>query len=71
MKLIDNWRAVARKAWSFRLAIMAAVLSGGEVLAQLLAPAYPGPWFAGGSALLCLAATLARIVAQPKLHRDE
>ena len=66
--IISNWRDVVRKAWSIRLAIMASVLSAGEVAVQLLAPAYPGPWFAGGSALLCLAATLARIVAQPKLH---
>lgn len=70
MMLIDNWRGVVRKAWSLRLALLAALLSGGEVLTQLLAPDYPGPWFAGGSALLCLAATLARIVAQPRMHRE-
>jgi hypothetical protein len=71
MMLIDDWRRVMRKAWSLRLALMAAVLSALEVGVQLLAPDYPGPWFACGSALLCLAATLARIVAQPRMRADE
>ncbi|WP_396189825.1 hypothetical protein [Flavobacterium sp.] len=65
MKLYDNWRYIAKKAWSIKFAIAAGVLSGLE-----LALAIGGPiWFepgllAGLSAACCCAAVIARLVAQ-------
>lgn len=71
--LIDDWRRVARKAWSVRLAWIASGLSAAEVGIQLLAPRYPGPWFAACAVLVSLGAAYARLVLQPRMRngRDE
>lgn len=66
MKLIEEWRSVAAKAWSVRLASLSALLSALEVFVQLTVPDHPAPWLAGVAAGVGLAAALARIVAQPK-----
>lgn len=64
--LLDDWRRVLRKAWSFKLAILSAVLCAAEVGVQLFAAVRPAPWLAMLAALTSLAAGIARIVAQPK-----
>lgn len=68
--LIDNWRRVIRRAWSIRLAILAAVLSGAEVALPLFVDAFPRNVFAVASFLVAGAAALARIVAQPGIQND-
>lgn len=65
MKFIDEWRNVAAKAWSVRLALLSALLSALEVFVQMVVPDHPAPWLAGVAACVGLAAALARIVAQP------
>lgn len=66
MRLIDDWRRVLRRAWSIRLMVLAAGLSGCEALLPLVADGLPWPRWA--SALLVFAivagAFVARLVAQ-------
>lgn len=68
--LLPDWRRVARKAWSVKLAILSAILSAVEIGVQVMAVVRPTPWFAMGAAVVSLAAGLARLVAQPEM-RDE
>ena len=68
MKPIDNARKVLRHAWSVKLGIVAAVLSGAEVIVPLFSDAMPRALFAVLSFLTVVAAVLARFVAQPRMH---
>lgn len=68
MKLLPDWTRIARQAWSVRLALLAAVLGAAEVGVQLFAAVRPTPYLAMASALLSLAASIARLVAQPRMH---
>lgn len=69
MKLRSNWQAVLRHAWSVRLAILAALLSGLEVALSVLVsnPPLPAGLFAALSAVVTIAAAVARLVAQKTL----
>jgi hypothetical protein len=66
MRLIDNWHRVLRRAWSIRLNLLAALLSGLEVALPILDGfiAFPRGWFAAASGLVTMAALIARIIAQ-------
>lgn len=66
MKLTHDWRVILRHAWSVRLMIVAAILSGLEVALPLVGPwlsIHPGI-FAGLSAITVSAAFVARFTAQ-------
>lgn len=65
MALLADWKRVALRAWSVKLALLSALLSAVEIGVQVLAVVRPTPWFAMAAALTSLAAALARIVAQP------
>jgi hypothetical protein len=64
MKLIDDWKHILRKAWSVRLMILAAALSGIEVALPFFAAEVPLGTFALASAVVTAAALIARVVAQ-------
>lgn len=69
MRLIDDWQWVVTKAWSVRLLLIAAVLSGLEVTIQVviafsITPPIPPGIFAVLSGLVTIAALIARFVAQ-------
>lgn len=64
MHLINDWRRVLRKAWSVRLLVLAAALSGLEVAVPLFATDMPRGVFAVLSFLITCAAFAARLVAQ-------
>lgn len=71
-KLAQNWRLVLQHAWSVRLMIIAALLSGIEVTIQVVIAfgvtlPIPSGLFAALAGLTTLAATIARFVAQEKL----
>lgn len=72
MRLAANWRATLRHAWSVRLIVLAASLSGLEVALPFLDGFLPIPAgvFAGLSALTTAAAFVARLVAQSKISGD-
>lgn len=71
MKLVPDWKKVLKRAWSVRLASVAAVLGGLEVAMQQLQPSFPSGRFAMAAALVSAAAALARVVAQTKMFDDE
>lgn len=68
--LLEDWKEVARKAWSFKLIIAAGVLSALEVgLALMPQDWMPAGVFAALSAVTALAACIARLMAQRSLPR--
>ncbi len=70
MLLVPNWRSVVRRAWSVKLMLLAAVLSGAEVAMPLLEhwPQVPTGLLALLSALTTTAAFIARITLQQNLR---
>lgn len=64
LNLLPDWRQILRKAWSVRLMILAALLSGCEVILPLFAHAMPHGLFAVLSFMSVSSALVARIVAQ-------
>jgi hypothetical protein len=69
MELLPDWKNIARRAWSFRLAIIAALLSGAEVVLPLFIDVLPRNLFASLSFVAVVGAALARVVAQPRMHQ--
>lgn len=68
MTIIDDWKRIAARAWSIRLALLSAMLSGIETALPYIAPMKQSGWFAAMSGLVALAAAASRIVAQPRLY---
>lgn len=70
MKFIADWKHKAMKLWSIRLGLVAALLSGVEVILPLFVDAIPRGAFAIASFVTTAAAMVARLVSQPALHKD-
>ncbi len=72
MRLVDDAEFVLRRAWSVRLIVLAAALSGLEVFFQVavaftwLPPFVPPGLFAAASGLVSAAAFGARFIAQKR-----
>jgi len=73
MRLVWNWQAVLRHAWSIRLLVVAGVLSGAEVALPLLDGVLdiPKGVFAALSFLATAGAFVSRIVAQQSVSGGE
>lgn len=71
MHLINDFGRVFMKLWSVRLAIVAGVLSGIEVILPLFIDAIPRGAFAIVSFVVTVASIVARAVAQPSIHRKQ
>lgn len=69
MELLPDWKRIARRAWSFRLSIIAALLSGAEVVLPLFIDMLPRNLFASLSFVAVVGAALARVVSQPRMHQ--
>lgn len=67
MKLLEDWKHIAKKAWSFRLGVLAAVFSGLEFILPYLADSFPKNVFAAISFLVVIFACISRLVAQPRM----
>lgn len=69
MTRVHNWREVLRYAWSIKLNVAAAVLGAIEFILPLFfdSPPFARGAFAALAALVSLAATVARLLAQPEL----
>lgn len=65
MALVPNWRDVISHAWSMRLMLLAAVLSGVEAALPFFTDFIPQGLFGALAGLVSAAALVARIVAQP------
>lgn len=68
MRLKQNWAAVLRHAWSIRLALLAALLSGAEVVLSVFTdnPPIERGAFAALAGAVTIAAAIARLIAQEK-----
>lgn len=69
MELLPDWKKIARRAWSFRLTIIAALLSGAEVVLPLFIDVLPRNLFASLSFVAVVGAALARVISQPRMHQ--
>jgi hypothetical protein len=67
MMLRPDWRAVLRRAWSVRFMLLAALLSGFEIVVPILFVDLPRLPFAALSFGAVVAAFIARLVAQKGL----
>ena len=75
--LLENWRRVLRRAWSIRFSLLAAVFTAAEVVVPLLGDALqdvmqdviPRGVFILLAFVASIGATVARLVAQPEMHR--
>lgn len=67
MKLYDNWKDIIRKAWSIRFIVLAALLSGAEVILPFFADSFPRGVFAVLTFGAVAGAFISRIVAQKDL----
>ena len=72
MKLVSNWPAVLRHAWSVRLLALACLLTAAEVALPLLDGLLPVPprVFAILSGLTSAGALAARFIAQQKISGE-
>jgi hypothetical protein len=69
--IIKNWRKVMRKAWSLRLMLLAAVLSGVEIVLPLFADGIPRGAFAALSIVATGGAYIARFIVQKEFHGND
>jgi hypothetical protein len=69
MELLPDWKRIARRAWSIRLSIIAAMLSGAEVVLPLFINVLPQNLFASLSFVAVVGAAVARVVSQPRMHQ--
>lgn len=74
MTLLADWKDVLKKAWSVKFMVLAALLSGGEVVMQILEPnvaaSMPKGLFAAAAGLLTAGALVARVLAQNEASDD-
>lgn len=72
MRLIDDWRWVMRRAWSFRLGLLSAMFGALEVAVQIYIYAFEPPYwiprglFVSVAVLITLVANVLRLVKQDK-----
>ena len=67
--LLDDWRRVLRRAWSIRFSLLAAAFTAAEVVVPLFGDVLPRGAFVLMAFAASIGATVARIVAQPEMHR--
>jgi len=67
--LLDDWRRIARRAWSIRLSIVAALFTAAEVVVPLFGDVLPRGVFVLLAFSASIGAAIARLVAQPEMHQ--
>ena len=67
--LLENWRQVLRRAWSIRFSMLAAAFTAAEGVVPLFGDILPRGAFVLLAFAASIGATVARIVAQPEMHR--
>lgn len=70
MKLVQDWRQVLRRAWSVRFSLLATALTGAAAALPVFMDRVPPTWFLLLCTFIPLAAAVARLVDQPKMHDD-
>ena len=70
MQLITDWKSTFTKLWSVRLALLTAVFSALEVALPFFVDFVPPRTMAILATASACGSAIARIVAQPALHKD-
>ncbi|AZO29441.1 hypothetical protein [Mesorhizobium sp. M1B.F.Ca.ET.045.04.1.1] len=72
MRLIDDWWAVLKHAWTIRLAILIALLNGVSAVVYFITASLPVPpiWLIILNGALTTAIPLLRLIPQKKLRRN-
>jgi len=68
LSLLDDWRRVARHAWSIRLSVVAAIFTAAEVVVPLFGDVLPRGVFVLLAFSASIGAAIARLVAQPEMR---
>lgn len=71
MKLSSDWQLVLKKAWSVRLMLLAALLSGLEIILPFFEGSIPRGCFAALSFCTVAGAFVARLTAQKEFEDEE
>ena len=71
MRLIEDWKHVLKHAWSIRFIVLAALLSGIELVLPMFNDAMPRGVFAVLTMVVTVAAAVARLVPQPKMRGEK
>ena len=69
LSLLDDWRKIARRAWSVRLSIVAAIFTAAEVVVPLFGDVLPRGVFVLLAFSASIGAAIARLVAQPEMRQ--
>ena len=64
--LLDDWRSIARRAWSIRFSLLAALFTAAEVVVPMLGDQLPRGVFVLLAFVASVGATLTRLMAQPE-----
>lgn len=64
MKLLDDWRWIVRRAWSFRLNVLASLFAAAEILLPLWSDDFHRGTFAMLILFTVIGSGVARVVAQ-------
>ncbi len=72
MTLLPNWRDVLRNAWSIKFMLLAALMSGAEVVMSILQPSntLPPGVFAALAGVVTSVALVTRLLAQNEADKD-
>lgn len=68
MKFLGDAALIARRAWSMRFLYLSVVSGALDVALPLFAPTMDSRAFAWLSLIAAIAASISRVVAQPKIH---
>ena len=71
MRLIEDWKHVAKHAWSIRFIVLAALLSGVEIVLPMFDDTMPRGLFAVLTLIVTVAAAVARLIPQPKMRGEK
>lgn len=69
--LVDDWKRIAKKAWSFRLIVLAAGFSWAEWILPTFQDAIPRGLFALLAGITSVGAAISRVISQPRMHDGE
>lgn len=64
MRLLSDWKRIARKAWSFRLMVLACLFTTAEAVLPLFMDAFPRGIFAALTLIFVTGGMVARLIAQ-------
>ena len=70
MKLSTNWRMIVKKAWSFRLLVIAGMFTTAEAILPYFTGAIPRGTFALLTLVSVTGGMIARIVAQKEFKNE-